>query len=57
MYKRKTKDEFQVQGLYGFSWKRVACEDTLEEAKQRLREYGENETDTCFKIVKVKVKL
>jgi hypothetical protein len=35
--------EYAVQGNYGSRWEDVTYEDTLSEARQRLREYNENE--------------
>ena len=58
MYHRKTKDEFQVQGNYGYhGYEMVTCEETYKEAKERLKEYRENEPGIAFKIVKRRVKL
>ncbi len=56
-YTRKTRDEYEVQGNYGYGWEMVTCEDSRKEAKERLREYRENETGVAFKIVKRRVKL
>ena len=44
MYKRKTTDEYEVQGFYGaLGWEMVTTEETRKQAKERLREYNENE--------------
>ena len=56
MYQRKTFDEFQIQGDYGYGYEEVASETTLAEARQRLKEYRENERGISFKIVKKRVK-
>ena len=56
MYRRKTFDEFQIQGNYGYGFEEVASETTLTEAKQRLKEYRDNERGISFKIVKKRVK-
>lgn len=51
MYQRKTYDEYQVQGNYGFGLEMVTAESTYKEAKERLKEYRENEPGIAFKIV------
>ena len=56
MYQRKTFDEFQIQGNYGYGFEEVASEATLTEAKQRLKEYRVNERGISFKIVKKRIK-
>ena len=56
-YIRKTQDEYQIHGLYSFGFEEVTAEDTYREAKQRLKEYRENEPDTLFKIIKKRIKL
>ena len=47
--------EYEVQGNYGQGWEMVTTEDSLVEAKQRLKEYRENEPYP-FKIVKKRVR-
>lgn len=51
-YKRKTKDYWEVQGNYGpaHGWEMVTCEDSYSEARQRLREYRENEPQYSFRL-------
>lgn len=58
-YKRKTRDEFQVHGNYGYGhgYEEVTAEDTFREARARLREYCENEPGVPFKIVIKRVPL
>ena len=56
MYRRKTFDEFQIQGNYGYGFEEVTSETTLAEARQRLKEYRDNERGISFKIVKKRVK-
>lgn len=56
-YERKTKDEYQVHGKYAHGWEEVTAEDTRNEAKERLKEYRENEPGTEFKIVRKRVKI
>ena len=43
-YQRKTRDEFQVQGNYGYGhgWETENTEATRKEARQSLREYRDN---------------
>lgn len=43
MYVRKTRDEYAIEADYGYGWERVTSEDTLENARERLKEYRENE--------------
>ena len=56
---RTTRDEFEVRGNYGFGhgFEMVTTEDTRKEAKERLREYRDNEPGIPFKIVRVRVPL
>jgi hypothetical protein len=59
MYIRKTRDEWEVQGNYGYGHG-FECVDTLNtrsEAKDSLKVYRENERGVFFKIVKKRVKI
>lgn len=58
-YTRKTKDEFEVQGNYGYGhgFECVTAEETKPEARKRLKEYRENEPGIPFKIVKKRVRI
>lgn len=58
MYKRKTTDEYEVQGYYvnQYGWECVVKEETREEARKRLREYNENEPYP-HRIIKKRVKV
>lgn len=56
-YERKTEDEYQVHGKYAHGWEEVTAEDTCKEAKERLKEYRENEPGTEFKLVRKMVKI
>lgn len=59
MYNRKTRDEWQVMGDYGYGHG-LECVDTLNtrtEAKESLKVYKENERGINFKIVKKRVKI
>lgn len=57
MYKRKTQDEFAVQGNYGQGWEDVTCEDTRPEARARLKEYRENEPQYNHRLITRRVKV
>ena len=56
--KRFYKDEFEIQGDYGYGhgYECVTTEETHKEAKERLKEYRENEPRIPFKIVRKRVK-
>lgn len=58
-YKRKTYDEYQIQGYYGstYGWEEVCAEETWNDAKQTLREYRENERGVNFRIIKKCIKI
>ena len=58
MYTRKTTDEYHIITNYGYGWEHELTEDTLKEAKVRVKEYLENAQGLCgIKIKKVRVKL
>lgn len=48
----KTIIEYNVQGNYGSGWEDVTAEDTRTEARQRLKEYNENEPNPHRIIVR-----
>lgn len=54
---RKTKDEYEIQGDYGYGhgWEKVTTEETWSAAKEQLRTYRENEPGVPFKIVPKRV--
>ncbi len=59
MYKRLTRDEWQVMGYYSSQYG-YECVDTLNtrtEARDSLKAYRENERGVSFKIVKKRVRL
>lgn len=56
-YTRKTSDEYEIQGNYAHGWEEVTSEDTRKEARERLKEYRENERGTAFRIVKRRVRM
>lgn len=43
---------FIVQGSYGYGWEDLTAEDTRSEARDRLREYRENEPGTPHRLIK-----
>jgi len=55
-YIRKTRDEYNIMGNYGYSWEYECAYDTLKEAKQGLREYREN-GNGLYKLEKKRIKL
>jgi hypothetical protein len=54
--RRKCVWEYEVQGNYGYGdgYEAVTTEETMAEAKQRLKEYRENERGVPFRIKKVR---
>lgn len=56
-YKRKTVDEYEIQGWYQFGWEVVTTEETWSAAKAQVKCYRENEPGTSFRIVCKRVKL
>ncbi len=40
---RTTRDEYELQGNYGHGWECLTTEETMSEARERRREYVENE--------------
>ena len=56
-YKRLTRDEYTIQGNYGQGWEDVTAEDTRPEAKNRLKEYRENEPQYAHRLIKRRVRI
>lgn len=56
-YTRKTRDEYDIEGLYGYGWEVLCCEATPKEARQTRKEYRENEPTTPLRIVHRRVKI
>lgn len=56
-YVRKTVDTFVVLQYTGcgYGWEEVHTEDTRTEAKERLREYRDNQPEYPVKLVKKRV--
>ena len=52
-YVRKTRDEYTIEGNYGYGWE----EDTYKEAREMLRCYNENEIGYPHRIRKHRVKI
>jgi hypothetical protein len=58
IYKRKTKDEFQLWIKYEFGWEEVMALDVRKEVIIDLRAYKENDVYIMgWKIKKVRVKI
>jgi len=56
-YVRRTIDEFEIQTKYNGVWECVTTEKTMKQAKQRLKEYRENEPQYCHRIKLKRIKL
>ena len=56
MYKRKTIDEYEIQGHYGYGWDVLTTEETWKAAKEQKKCYDSNEPYS-HRIVKKRVKL
>ena len=56
-YKRKTKDEYEILGLWYGTWELETCEDSILEAKKRLKEYRENQPEVSHKMVIKRIKI
>jgi hypothetical protein len=57
MYIRKTEDEFEILGNYGFGFEMVTTETTWRKAKEQIILYRQNEPGIAFKIVKKRVRI
>ena len=42
---------FVIQGRYGGGWEDVTAEENYHEARQRLREYNENESNYPHRLI------
>ena len=58
MYKRKTEDEWEIQGYYGpeSGWECVTVETSWPAAKEQRKCYRDNEPGIPFRTVKKRVK-
>lgn len=50
-YKRKTQDEFQIWGNYGQGFEELTAESSHIEARNRIKEYRQNQPEGAYKIV------
>lgn len=58
-YKRKTRDEFEIQGYYApeIGWECICTVDTRIEARTQLKDYNMNEPMYPHRIKKRRVKI
>jgi hypothetical protein len=56
-YVRKTRDEYNVEQNWDQGWEAVCSENTRREARERLKEYRENQPEAPARIVKRRVKI
>jgi hypothetical protein len=54
-YKRKTADEWDIEGMYCGQWEVVTTETTREKLKANMKAYRENEPGTAFRVKKHRV--
>ena len=55
MYKRKTTDEYEIQGYYSYGWECATTEESRLAARIQLKCYNENEPGVSHRIVKKRV--
>lgn len=55
-YKRKTKDEYEIQGNCGYGWECETVELTWKDAKAQAKCYREN-VNYPIRIVKKRIKI
>jgi hypothetical protein len=56
-YVRKTRDEYDIEQHWDQGWETVCSENTRREARERLKEYRENQPEAPVRIVKRRVKI
>jgi hypothetical protein len=56
-YVRKTRDEYDIEQHWDQGWEVVCSENTRREARQRLKEYRENQPEAPVRIKKRRVKI
>lgn len=58
-YVRRTSDEWEIQGNYGYGhgWEAVTTETSRDAARETIRLYRENEPGVPFRIVKRRVRI
>ena len=54
-YTRKTVDEYEIQGDYGYGWEMVTVEETWKEARKMLLCYQCNEPRARHRIKRKRV--
>jgi hypothetical protein len=57
MYIRKTEDEFEIQGNYGFGYEMVTTETNRKDAREQIETYRASEPGIPFRWVKKRVKI
>ena len=57
MYIRKTKDEYEIEGNYGYGWDYICTAKEQKDAKRLLKEYSKNEPRYSHRIKKRRVKI
>jgi hypothetical protein len=57
MYKRKTIDEYEIQGNYGQGFECATTEETWKAAREQKKCYDQNEPYVAHRIVKKRVKI
>ena len=57
VYIRLTEDEYIIQGNYGQYWEDVTGENNRKDAKERLKEYRENDPEYMHRLIKRRVKI
>ena len=55
-YERKTKDEISIESYYG-RWEEVTIEDNMEEAREMLKCYKENQPNVPHRISIKRIKI
>lgn len=56
-HKRKTRYEYEIQGLWGDEWECETTEELIWKARERLKEYRENQPEVPHRIKLVRVPL
>lgn len=56
-YQRKTRDVWEVQGLYCGEWERLTTEETRSEAVAQKKCYDENEQGVFHRTKKVRERI
>ena len=56
-YIRKTRDEYEILGNYGYGWDVLTTEDNYKDAKNMLKCYNENEPMAPHMIKKRRIRI